>query len=203
MKKIFLVTIIMNYLSRFCLKRGHIMKIDPVMSTYHWFSAESMLWEEMKKTAYIQLPCYQGREASGVWDIKLQAQARENGLCLNELNVSPTKPAQTGGGFMDNPLQGTSEQVSVGCWINSDELQAVPQAKSIFLRVPPVYPVCACYQTQTEKKKRMTLSPLHFQLRLQRNRQYYPRKIKIKGKKTNIHSHQIIFIFFSTLYIHR
>lgn len=103
-----------------------------------------------EKTAYIQLPCYQGREASGVWDIKLQAQARENGLCLNELNVSPTKPAQTGGGFMGSPLQGTSEQVSVGCWINSDELQAVPQAKSIF---PPVCPVCAVTRLKQRRRK--------------------------------------------------
>lgn len=54
------------------------------------------------------------------------------------------------------------------------------------------------------EKKRATLSPFHFQVWLQRNSQYYPKKNKTKlSKKTNINGHQAILIFFSTLCIDR
>lgn len=83
--------------------------------------------------------------------------------------------------------------------MSSDEPQAVPQAKRIFFRIPPVCPVCACHQTQTGSEKRATLCIFHFQVRLQRNSQYYPRKQNKIKQKTNIHGHQTTLKFLSML----
>lgn len=114
------------------------MEIDPAISTYPWFSAGNMLWEEMEKPACIQLPCYQGREASGFWDIKTASRDREEKMVCAWMN------------WMCHPQNLHKQEVALSAalcraplsrslWAAELILMNHRQChKSIFFRIPPV-----------------------------------------------------------------
>lgn len=109
-------------------------------------------------------------------------------MYLNELNVSPAKTCRQG--------------VTFWAALHSAPLARLSglqnEAKSIF-RIPSVYYVCGCYQTQTGNEKRAIFGPFHFQMRLQSNSQYYLRKQNKMQKKIYIYVHQTVIICFITL----